>query len=116
MRKQIALAFIAILLPCVAFADCTFSFLPEELTDAGTKPGDVASGDFNQDGRDDLAIVNRQSGNVAILIGQSGGTFATPAYVEVVQNGWAAAPTRRDSISCSTTARAASPRSPSMTL
>lgn len=89
MRKLIALAFIAtMLVPCVAFADCTFGFLSEDFANAGTKPGDVASGDFNHDGRDDLAIINRQSGNVAILLGQGGGAWSAPALIEVVPNGF----------------------------
>lgn len=62
-------------------AACTFSFLSEVTYPAGTNPADVASGDFNHDGRDDLAIMNRQSSNIAILLGAQGGTFGSPSFV-----------------------------------
>lgn len=97
MSKSIftALIVLAVLLSSAsASANCSFGFLSETLTDAGTNAGDVASGDFNHDGFDDLAIVNRQSKNIAILLGEPGGTFADPAFVQttgVTQAGIAAA-------------------------
>lgn len=83
MRKATVWAFLACLIVSPAvFANCSFAFLSEIRTNAGTNPGDVASGDFNHDGFDDLAIVNRQSKNIAILLGQQGGTFTEPAFVQ----------------------------------
>jgi hypothetical protein len=70
-----------VLVSATAVADCTFSFLSETTTPAGTNAGDMASGDFNHDGQVDLAVVNRQSSNIAILLGQQGGTFAAPSFV-----------------------------------
>src|SRR5688572_1912398 len=70
-------------LSMTASAACTFGFLSEVTTPAGTNPGDLATGDFNHDGYDDVAVVNRQSSNVAILLGAQGGTFAAPAYVAI---------------------------------
>ena len=82
MRKTIALALFAVcaLSTLSASAACTFGFLSEVTESAGTNAGDVASGDFNHDGRADLAVVNRQSANIAILLGEQGGTFADPAF------------------------------------
>jgi hypothetical protein len=42
---------------------------------AGVRPRFVAVGDFNGDGRQDLAVANQLSANVSILLGNSNGTF-----------------------------------------
>jgi uncharacterized repeat protein (TIGR01451 family) len=42
----------------------------------GTAPSDVVAGDFNGDGRPDIAVANRGSGNVSILLNNGDGTFA----------------------------------------
>src|ERR1700730_6545813 len=62
----------------------------------GTAPvWPIAVGDFNGDGKQDMAVVNRDSGNVSILLGNGDGTFqnafnvdtgsgpAPPAFVAV---------------------------------
>ena len=41
------------------------------------------TGDFNNDGKTDLAIMDGGSGNVSILMGQSGGTFGAPVDLHV---------------------------------
>ncbi|MFY9618874.1 MAG: VCBS repeat-containing protein [Pyrinomonadaceae bacterium] len=41
----------------------------------GTEPKAVASADFNNDGKRDLATVNRGSSNVSILLGDGAGNF-----------------------------------------
>jgi uncharacterized repeat protein (TIGR01451 family) len=41
----------------------------------GTSPGGVAVGDFNGDGKLDIAVANAGSGNVSILLGNGDGTF-----------------------------------------
>ena len=43
---------------------------------AGTNPRSVAIGDFNGDGKQDLAIANQDSNNVSILLGDGAGGFA----------------------------------------
>jgi uncharacterized repeat protein (TIGR01451 family) len=42
----------------------------------GTRPSDVVVGDFNGDGKPDIAVANRGSGNVSILLNNGDGTFA----------------------------------------
>lgn len=41
----------------------------------GLQPDSVAVGDFNGDGKLDLAVANARSGNVSILLGEGDGTF-----------------------------------------
>ena len=42
---------------------------------AGTDPFSVAVGDFNGDGKQDLAVANDSSNNVSILLGDGDGQF-----------------------------------------
>jgi hypothetical protein len=42
---------------------------------AGTRPFSVAVGDFNGDGRPDLAVTNRDSDNVSVLVANGDGSF-----------------------------------------
>ena len=49
------------------------------LTGAERGPVAMAVNDFNSDGKQDLAIVNRTTNNVAILLGRGDGTFAAAA-------------------------------------
>src|SRR5262245_55706048 len=41
----------------------------------GTTPNSVAVGDFNRDGRPDLAVANRNGSNISILLGNGNGSF-----------------------------------------
>jgi hypothetical protein len=54
------------------------SFVSAPPVPTGTLPNYVTSGDFNGDGKPDLAVANRNSNNVTILLGNGDGTF-TPA-------------------------------------
>jgi hypothetical protein len=47
--------------------------------DPGSRPASVAVGDFNQDGKLDLAVANVDSNNVTILLDNGSGGFAQPA-------------------------------------
>jgi uncharacterized repeat protein (TIGR01451 family) len=49
----------------------------------GHVPGYVAVGDFNRDGKPDLAIANENSNNVSILLGNGDGTFQPPVNYPV---------------------------------
>ncbi len=53
--------------------DGTFQAAPEVAV--GTSPNSVAVGDFNGDGREDLAVTNSAGNSVSILLGRGDGTF-----------------------------------------
>jgi len=44
--------------------------------DVGSEPSAIAMGDFNGDGKPDLAVANRDSDDISILLGDGGGAFA----------------------------------------
>jgi hypothetical protein len=50
---------------------------------AGSAPLAVAAGDFNGDGRLDLAVANNASNDVSILLGNGAGGFSPPSAVAV---------------------------------
>src|SRR5262249_25630934 len=54
------------------------SFAAALVFPAGDSPRAVAVGDFDGDGRPDLAVANSTSNTVSILLGQGGGTFRAP--------------------------------------
>jgi len=56
-------------------AQCPLSFNAAPNYAAGSIPYSVAVGDFNADGRPDLAVANVNSNNVSILLGDANGTF-----------------------------------------
>jgi hypothetical protein len=53
------------------------SFTPQQSFAVGMTPFSVAVGDFNGDGRPDLAVANAQSNTVSVLLGHGDGTFAS---------------------------------------
>jgi len=55
--------------------DGTGTFLPAVPYGAGTNPNEVQVGDFNGDGKLDIAVANFSSNNVSILLGNGDGTF-----------------------------------------
>jgi hypothetical protein len=63
------------------------TFAPQRRFDATFQANSVASGDFNGDGKPDLAVLNRvaNSATVAILQGRDDGTFLPPTLVPVPQ-------------------------------
>ena len=46
---------------------------------AGSRPYSVAVGDFNGDGKPDLAVANGSSNDVSVLLGNGDGTFQAAA-------------------------------------
>src|SRR2546427_336508 len=53
----------------------TPSFAAARTFDAGPGAWSLAVGDFNRDGHSDLAVANRRSTNISVLLGNGDGTF-----------------------------------------
>jgi hypothetical protein len=80
------------LLAFSASAAATVSFHPERNYAVGTNPKVVAVGDFNHDGKRDLAVVNYgdpttgDNGSVSILFGNGDGTFQAAKNITIGKN------------------------------
>ena len=62
------------------------SFLPAVNYSVGSHPYTVVVGDFNGDGKPDLAVANQGSNNVSVLLGKGDGTFqAAVNYVTGIE-------------------------------
>ena len=59
------------------------SFQPHLDYATGKQPSALAAGDFNGDGKLDLAIVNAQDDSVSVLLGQGDGTFQSQVVYKV---------------------------------
>ena len=55
--------------------------------DVGSQPDSVVVGDFNGDGRLDLAVANAGDGTVSVLLGRGDGTFQSPMQYTVGPRG-----------------------------
>ena len=66
---------VAFAAPALSHAQCPVSFAAAANYVAGSNPIFVAVGDFNADGRPDLAVANSSSNNISILLGNANGTF-----------------------------------------
>ncbi len=73
VHLRVAKHFLLLLLASAATAQ-TYLFNRAEFF-AGKVPNAVAVGDFNNDGKLDLAIANKTDNTVSILLGQTNGTF-----------------------------------------
>jgi hypothetical protein len=58
----------------------TAAFAAQQTFAAGTNPIGVAVGDFNGDGRPDLAVVNLKSNNVSVLLNTTPAGSTTPTF------------------------------------
>jgi hypothetical protein len=67
------LVFISIAQPQTAPTNVTFA---TQIFNTGPDPAGVVSGDFNQDGKPDLAVIDGSSSSVQILLGVGGGNFS----------------------------------------
>jgi FG-GAP-like repeat len=84
----------SLVLLCVArfSAAATVSFQPQRSYAVGTNPKAAAVGDFNHDGKRDLAVVNygdptaNNDGSVSILFGNGDGTFQAAKNVAIGKN------------------------------
>jgi hypothetical protein len=68
----------------------SFTPAPGSPVTVGSEPSSVAAGDFNKDGKLDLAVANMSDGTISVLLGNGNGTFApapgSPAFVGVDPN------------------------------
>lgn len=62
------------------------SFQTAQTFRANVTPGSLAAGDFNGDGKLDLAVANGASNDVSILMGKGDGTFQAPVNIPVGLN------------------------------
>jgi hypothetical protein len=69
--------------PQTGMAGTADLFKEHTMYDVGTRPRTAALGDFNRDGRLDLAVVNNQSDDVTILLGHGDGTFQSGTLLPV---------------------------------
>src|SRR5439155_213673 len=74
-----ALAGAAILIAPASAAPPDASFAAARAFAAGSQPFSVVIGDLNEDGRPDLAVANRSSDDVSVLLGAGDGTFGAPS-------------------------------------
>src|SRR5881397_2620325 len=85
----VAIVFLSSALPNPAPAQ-TVSFIARGDLEVGTNPRSVAVGDFNGDGRLDLAVTNASSydvpGTVSVLLGNGDGTFQSALSFAVGSN------------------------------
>ena len=62
----------------VSLGDGAGNFAAPITYPAGSGPGALTSGDFNNDGYPDIAVVDLSDGTVSVLINNGNGTFASP--------------------------------------
>ncbi len=65
------------------FGVAQITFGPPTDYPVGTTPGAVAAGDFNNDGKLDLAVANSSSNDISILLGNADGTFQSAVNYSV---------------------------------
>jgi FG-GAP-like repeat len=58
-------------------------FAPAAVYSVGAKPDAVVVGDFNADGKPDIAVANAGSSNVSILLGSGAGAFLAPRNLDL---------------------------------
>lgn len=85
--KTFWLVFLLLFLSSPVFSQVTSSYVFRQAQFAtGTDPVSIAVGDFNGDGRLDLAVANVYNGTggntVSVLLGRPDGTFASKATIQ----------------------------------
>jgi hypothetical protein len=64
------------------------TFRAPQTVQVGNAPSYVAVGDFNRDGKSDLAVSNYMDGNVSILLGNGAGAFTAAGTITVGAAPW----------------------------
>src|SRR5260370_1824784 len=77
--------------PSPARAQTISFFTKRDFPTGGADPASVAVGDFNGDGKLDLAAANYNSKSVAVLLGNGDGTFQAPLNFAVGSIPWSVA-------------------------
>jgi predicted nucleotidyltransferase len=62
----------------IGYGDGTFAIMIPYSTGSLSGPTSVVVGDFNKDGRLDLAVANSGTDNIGVLFGNGNGTFSSP--------------------------------------
>jgi uncharacterized repeat protein (TIGR01451 family) len=75
MNRNLAIAFVLLISLGYPATIAAVSFGPETPYPVGTSPFAVVVGDFNHDGKPDVAVANSGSNFVSILLGNGNGTF-----------------------------------------
>jgi hypothetical protein len=73
MKRMFLLTAFAVLVTTLQGAATEFS--APKAYPVGTNPTAAVAGDFNGDGKLDLAVANGRSANVSVLLGNGDGTF-----------------------------------------
>jgi hypothetical protein len=88
---------VSILTNTTPAGSATVSFAPQQTFAVGSAPDSIAIGDFNGDGRPDLAVANYSAGTVSVLMNTTPVGAATPSFaaqqtfVPGVHDAWAVA-------------------------
>jgi hypothetical protein len=91
-KNRLCIATLSIFLLLGRFAQGAVSFRSAQSYPVGTNPAAVAVGDFNHDGKRDLAVINSgdpttgDDGSVSILFGKGDGTFQAAKNVAIGKN------------------------------
>lgn len=75
MNRNLATAFVLLISLGYPASSGAVEFAPPKTYPVGTTPSAVVGGDFNGDGKRDIAVANFGSNNVSILLGNGDGTF-----------------------------------------
>ncbi len=71
---------VTVLLNTTAAGSQTLSFTPPQAFATGATPAGIAFGDFNEDGRPDLAVANAGAHTISVLLNTTVRTATTPAF------------------------------------
>jgi len=75
MNRNFAISFVLLISLSYPAKSGAVDFAPPKTYPVGMSPSAVVVGDFNGDGKPDLAVANSGSANVTILLGSGDGTF-----------------------------------------